>query len=144
MTLSPSELRHHVRGVIVEASGADPLDRAQLGVVFSSLSERLRKALRPLFGGAAVNALSARALHLATSEFPWLPEVLDKNGEIFSAGAIVKIQNVDLDIVANGLAAVLARNVELLCTFVGEDLVLPIVRVAWSTALLDRHQRDQR
>ena len=42
--------------------------------------------------------------------------------------------------VAEGLAAVLAHDIELLSTFVGDDLVRPLVHQAWGIAMLAEDQ----
>ncbi len=52
-----------------------PPDAAQLGQAFETLCVRLRARLQAMFGGAAVEALFARSLHLARGEFPWLKNV---------------------------------------------------------------------
>ena len=40
-----------------------------------------------------------------------------------------------MDRIADGLATVLAHDIALLSTFVGEDLVLPLVQEAWGTMM---------
>ena len=45
-----------------------------------------------------------------------------------------------MDRLQEGLAAVLAHNIALLSAFVGEDLVLPLVQQAWSTAIAAEDQ----
>ena len=40
-----------------------------------------------------------------------------------------------------GLATVLAQNIGLLSTFVGEDLVLPLVQEAWSITMVAEDER---
>jgi hypothetical protein len=46
-----------------------------------------------------------------------------------------------MDRFAEGLATVLAHNIGLLSTFVGEDLVLPLVQEAWGIMMLAEDQR---
>jgi hypothetical protein len=134
MTLSSPSLRRFVRRALVDASGAASPDRAQLAAAFDTLCERLRERLQPLFGTTAVRALFVRALHVATSEFPWLAEVVPKNHDPCSVNGSPVLRSVDVSLLEEGLAAVLAHNIGLLSAFVGEDLVLPLVQQAWGTA----------
>jgi hypothetical protein len=135
MTLSSPQLRRFVRRTLVEATGTKDVDRSQLASAFNMLCERLRQRLQPLFGSSAVVALFARALHVATLEFPWLADVIGKGGDRCSANAAMA-HEVEMASLEEGLAAVLAHNIGLLSTFVGDDLVLPLVQEAWGTAML--------
>jgi len=131
MTLSPPSLRRFVRRALVDATGAASPDRAQLASAFDTLCERLRGQLLPLFGTTAVSALFVRAVHAATGEFPWLRELIRKDEHPCAGERIASAAQVDNDTLEQGLAAVLAHNIGLLNTFVGEDLVLPLVQQAW-------------
>jgi hypothetical protein len=134
MILSSPQLRRFVRRTLVEATGTKALDRQQIASAFNTLCERLRQRLQPLFGASAVTALFARALHVATAEFPWLADVIGNNGGGCSAN--ITSPEVDMTSLEDGLAAVLAHNIGLLSTFVGDDLVLPLVQEAWGTAMM--------
>jgi hypothetical protein len=120
----------------MDATGAAEPDPSQLASAFNSLCTRLHQRLQPLFGASAVTALFARALHVATLEFSSLTEIIGKNGDGCSADVAASGQEMDIGRLEDGLAAVLAHNIGLLSTFVGEDLVLPIVQEAWGTAML--------
>jgi hypothetical protein len=134
MTLSSPQLRRFVRRTLTECAGSGALDQPGLAAHFNTLCERLRQRLQPLFGTSAVDALFARALHVATTEFPWLDDVVGKNGDGCSARVTTGTQ-VEMTSLQEGLAAVLAHNIGLLSTFVGDDLVLPIVQEAWGTEM---------
>ncbi|MGH9140301.1 MAG: hypothetical protein ACRD2I_04060 [Vicinamibacterales bacterium] len=129
-----------MKRALVDASGAAEPEPSQLVAAFTSHCIRLRQRLQPLFGATAVAALFARALHVATLEFPWLAELIGKNGDGCSADIAASGREVDVGHLEDGLAAVLAHNIGLLSTFVGEDLVLPLVQEAWGTAMLAEHQ----
>src|SRR5258708_225305 len=88
MILSSPQLRRFVRRRLGEARGGKTLDRPQLASAFNTLCDRLQQRLQPLFGTSAVTALFARALHVATVEFPWLADVIGKNGDGCSANII--------------------------------------------------------
>jgi hypothetical protein len=134
MALTAPELRHFVRGALVAATGTADPDRPRLTSAFNTLCDSLREKLQPLFGTTAVTALFARALHLATLEFPWLREVIRRNGDGCSAEVTDALQELHGDNLQAGLAAVLTHDIGLLSTFVGEDLVLPLVQQAWGMA----------
>jgi hypothetical protein len=135
MSLSSPHLRRFVKRALVEAIGAAAPDRPGLTDAFNALCTRLRQRFQSLFGITAVAALFARALHVATLEFPWLPDMIGKNDEC-STEALTSVQGVEMSSLEEGLAAVLAHTIGLLSTFVGEDLVLPLVQEAWGTATL--------
>jgi hypothetical protein len=135
MTLSSPHLRRFVKRALADATDAVEPNAAQLVSAFTSLCTRLRQRLQPLFGTTAVTALFARARHVATQEFPWLADVVEQNNDGCSPDAAASAHAFDEGCLADGLAAVLAHNIGLLSTFVGEDLVLPLVREAWGTAM---------
>jgi hypothetical protein len=91
--------------------------------------------LDPLFGRTAVAALFARALHVATAEFPWLADVVPKNGERCSLAGLERVSaGIGRDVLVEGLAAVLAHDIGLLSALIGEDFVMPLVQSAWGAA----------
>jgi hypothetical protein len=131
MTLSSPLLRRFARRALVDATGAAAPDRAQLASAFDRLCEHLRRQLQPLFGITAVSALFVRALHVATVDFPWLRELVRNDQDPCVIDRIAAVRELEIDTLEEGLAAVLAYNIGLLNTFVGEDLVLPLVQQAW-------------
>ena len=139
MALSSSKLRRFVRQALVGASGATAPDQAQLASSFNSLCERLRARLHPLFGSTAIAALFARALHVATAEFPWLARVVAKDGERCELEGLEAVsRTIDRETLEEGLAAVLAHEMGLLSAFIGEDFVMPLVQAAWETTSMGR------
>jgi hypothetical protein len=133
MSLSSPNLRGFVKHALGATGGRTP-DRAQLASSFDLLCERLRARLHPLFGPTAVAALFARALHVATAEFPWLADVVSNDGQRCSTEGLQRVRaEVELDAIQAGLAAVLAHEIGLLSTFIGEDFVMPLVQAAWAT-----------
>jgi hypothetical protein len=73
---------------------------------------------------------------VAAAEFPWVAALIPDNGGGCSAHAGEAIRGIDVGLVADGLAALLAHNIGLLNTFVGEDLILPLVEDAWGSTLV--------
>jgi hypothetical protein len=132
MSLSAQKLRRFVMHALVGATGQPAPDRAQLASAFDLLCDRLRGRLHPLFGPTASAALFARALHVATAEFPWLSDVVPKEGERCSLEGLERVSGeIEREALVEGLAAVLAHDIGLLSAFIGEDFVMPIVQAAW-------------
>ena len=143
ITLNALDLRRVVgRALLAETHMAAP-DRMQLAEAFGKLCERLRRRLQPLFGSTAVSALFARAVHLATGDFPWLATAVPRSLERCSAADLSGRGDLTAATVEEGLAAVLAHNVGLLSTFIGEVL-RPASRAAGVGSCFDRGLRHQR
>jgi hypothetical protein len=134
MSLSSPRLRRFVIQALLGVTGETAADRRQLASPFDLLCDRLRGRLHPLFGSTAIAALFARALHVATAEFPWLADVVLKDGERCALEGLERLSGeIDRDTLAEGLAAVLAHDIGLLSAFIGEDFVMPLVQAAWET-----------
>ncbi len=134
MPLSSPTLRRFTRQALIAVTGEQAPDHGQLASGFDVLCDRLRAQLHPLFGPAAVAALFARAVHVGTSEFRWLSNVLPTDGERCSPQGLERVSGeISREALADGLAAVLAHDIGLLSAFIGEDFVMPLVRAAWET-----------
>jgi hypothetical protein len=134
MPLSSPGLRRFARRALVAVAGDPAPDQARLASGFDVLCERLRARLHPLFGREASAALFARALHVATTEFAWLADVVPKNGERCSLEGLDRLSGaIERHTLEEGLAAVLAHEIGLLSAFIGEDFVMPLVQAAWET-----------
>ena len=144
MPLSPPQLRRFVRRALLDATGAPRPDRPALIAAFTKLCEHLHQRLRTLFGTAAVRALFARAFHVAAVEFPWLTNVVPTNGAGCSVENAAALHEIEMEKIEEGLAAVLALNIGLLTTLVGEDLILPLVQEAWGAAMIVNDQPDRK
>jgi hypothetical protein len=135
MSMSAPPLRRFVRYALVATTGVTAPDLPQLAAAFDVLCDRLRARLHPMFGTAAIAALFARAHRMATSEFPWLSGVLPKDGERCALDGLEALSGrLEPNTMADGLAAALAHDIGLLSTFIGDDLVMPLVQEAWGTA----------
>jgi hypothetical protein len=134
MPLSSPKLRHFVKRALVGVTGQPAPAKTQLASSFNLLCDHLHARLRPLFGPTAVTALFARALQVATAEFPWLADVVPKDGDRCSLQGLERVSAaIDRDALEEGLVAVLAHQMGLLIAFIGEDFVMPIVQAAWET-----------
>jgi hypothetical protein len=142
MTLSTPSLRRFVRRALVAATATAARKPRQLAAAFDDLCERLQHQLIPLFGTTAVNALFVRAVHVANTDFPWLGDLLRNGQKTCAAEGIASLDQIDTDTLEEGLAAVLAHHIGLLNTFVGEDLVLPLVQQAWGMVDASRTESE--
>jgi hypothetical protein len=143
MPLSAPSLRRFVRRALVDATGATRPDRTQLASAFDTLCARLRRQLQTVFGISAVDALFARALHVAAVDFPWLRELVRNGADPCAGERVASVERFKTDTLEEGLAAVLAHNISLLSAFVGEDLVLPLVQQAWGVSDASGSEGDQ-
>ncbi len=143
MPLHSPPLRRFVRRALIDATGVPAPDRAQLAAAFETLTHRLRDRLQPLFGTAAVAALFARSVHVASREYPWLAQIARSGQDPYAVDANAKLGSLDVDTLHAGLATVLAHNIGLLSAFVGEDLVLPLVQQAWGISGTSGSEGDQ-
>jgi hypothetical protein len=143
MPLSAPSLRPFVRRALVDATGTAQPDPPQLASAFDRLCRRLCERLQPVFGNAAVGALFARSVHVATLAFPWLDAVVPKNQDFCSVEGIASLDGLDASTLEEGLSEVLAFNIALLTTFVGEDVVVPLVQQAWGVVGAPGTEGDQ-
>lgn len=142
MSLTSQRLRRFARRALVDASGVPSPGTAQLADAFDTLCRGLHKQLQPLFGTPAVDALFARTLHVATTEFPWLAEVLPNGLHPSVVDRAAALGTAGADHLEEGLAAVLAGNIGLLSEFVGDDVVLPLVEQAWGIVATATHETE--
>jgi hypothetical protein len=134
MSLSSPQLRNFVKHALVGATSQAAPDPAQLAAAFDLLCDRLRGRLHPLFGPTAIAALFARAIHVATAEFPWLSDVVPKDSERCSLEGLERVgEEIKREALTEGLAAILAHDIGLLSAFIGEEFVMPLVEAAWET-----------
>src|SRR5918994_7737370 len=135
MPLSSSGLRRFVHRALLDEAGVASPDRKQVASGFNELCGRLSGRLRPLFGSAAIAALFARALHLGRQEYPWLEHVIANGTDHCAEPGLRKLPpEITAEMLHEGLAAVLADDIGLLSTFIGDDFVMPLVQQAWGTA----------
>ena len=92
--------------------------------------EKLRPNLAALMGKVGFRALLSRALALANPDVPWLRAVHVKVDGSFEGPDETGTQ-IDPDAIFEGRVVLLAQLLGLLATFIGEDLMLRLVREIW-------------
>jgi hypothetical protein len=93
---------------------------------------RLHGQLSRLVGPVGLLALLMRAVHLAKKDFPWVAELEFRVGsEVAVVGLGACVEREGSQVVLAGCGRVLAHLLGLLCTFIGEDLTLRLLRREW-------------
>ncbi len=92
--------------------------------------EKLRPQLATLMGNAGSRALLSRALALASAEVSWLRAVHVKTDGSFEGLDELQAQ-LDPDEFSEGRVVLLAQLLGLLVAFIGESLMLQLVRDVW-------------
>ncbi|HUQ89105.1 MAG TPA: hypothetical protein VM096_16220 [Vicinamibacterales bacterium] len=129
MALTSHRHREFVRHSIVASTGSSNPTRAQIVSSFNNLCDQLGSVLEPLFGRHAIDALFTRARHLASRDYPHLSTAVARNESRCGTDALDAVSASEA---GDMLAALLAYKIDLLSTFVGEDLVMPLIGRAWA------------
>jgi hypothetical protein len=131
--LDPVALRPLVLRVLThQAQAGSNTSAATVAAAARRAYDDLARVLAPLIGQTGIDALFARAVHLAQREYPWLattrePEQAD--GPFARVNSSLERQ--DPALATEAAAAVLAIFTGLLVTFIGEPLTTGLLRKAW-------------
>jgi hypothetical protein len=119
--------------------------------------DHLAHVLAPLIGQVGVDALTARALHLAHRQYPQLAQTRDGNSSCTEgmpetpppeqrdtpfAQFIFYLERQDPAIATEAAGAVIATLTGLLVTFIGEPLTSRLLRKAWPDAFSDASTKE--
>jgi len=129
------------------ACKASELEEAAALRVYVCVYEKLRQSLGEFAGADGFQALAFRALALARTEAPSLNAVqVSSDGELLGLGRdLGEIENpIDIDKdragesqASEGEIILIARILGLLLLFLGEAIVLSLLRVTWPGAAFD-------
>jgi hypothetical protein len=130
-------LRQLALRVLMHHAGQDG-DAAALAVAAHRAHDELAGVLAPLIGQVGIDALAARAVHLAQRDYPWLAKTPDpeRPQETFTHVS-VSLEQQDPALAAEAAAAVLATFTGLLATLIGEPLMTRLMRQAWPVGFSD-------
>jgi hypothetical protein len=107
-----------------------------IGAAAGRAYDDLAQVLAPVIGDVGVAAMTDRAVHLATREYPWLPSSEPGAADTRFTTVIDALTRYDDPAVAaEAAAAVLAAFLGLLATFIGEPLAARLVQQAWPDAV---------
>ena len=130
----PADSRHYrqvARHALIQRFGAAPTHQ-QVGEGFSGLRDRLSETFIAVFGAIAIDALFERSRYLTAQEFAWLPDVMPgPSATSLDLAALCRVKTADEAL--DGIATMLAHDIGLLATLVGDDLVWPLVEKAWGS-----------
>jgi hypothetical protein len=127
-------LAHHTG----QAASSDAIAAAA-----SRAYDDLARASAQLLGQAGVDALTARALHLAQREYPWLVHRREpEQPEGSFSQVIVCLKGQKPAIASEAAGAVFASLTGLLVTFIGTSLTTQLLRKAWPDAFSAANAED--
>ena len=105
----------------------------------------LYRVLETAMGPAGLQALITRAIKLTARDYPWLAQVKVGNAAGCALSGLTEAaERLDVAEANEGYAALLATIVSLLVTFIGEELTLRFLRLAWPDAALKTNLEDSR
>jgi hypothetical protein len=130
-------LRHLTARMLMHQAGPDA-DSAALAAAARRAYDQLAGILAPLIGQVGIDALAARAVHLAQRDYPWLAKTRDpEQAEGPLARVSFSLEQQDPALAAEAAATVLAKFTGLLATLIGEPLTMRLLREAWSDGFSD-------
>jgi hypothetical protein len=124
-----------VRTVLSRRAGA-AVDATAVAGAANRAYDDLAQVLAPVIGGVGLAAITDRALHLATGDYPWLPssEPGAADTPFTKVTDALKRQD-DPAVAADAATAVFEAILGLLATFIGEPLAARLVSRAWPDAV---------
>jgi hypothetical protein len=141
-TLGDTALRQLVLTVLAQHAGT-AANAAALAAGARRAYDELAHVSTPLIGQVGIDALTARAVHLAQQKYSWLVDRREpeRTDELF-AQVIASLRRQDPAIATEGATTVFATLAGLLVTFIGEPLTTGLLRQAWPKAFSDTHAEE--
>lgn len=135
MTDPQHEARRRVARRVLERHAGPAVDATAVAAAADSAYDDLAQVLAPVIGDVGVAAITDRALHLASREYPWLPSSEPGSADTRFTQVIDALKRRDPAVAAEAAVAVFATILGLLATFIGEPLATRLVQQAWSDAV---------
>jgi hypothetical protein len=136
MTTAP-EMRELAHRLLAYEAGADKASKP-MGSPILRVYEKLRQSLTEFVGVAGFQSLVSRALALAKPEAPSLSEArVAADGSLQGLGEIETQFDLDNNQAGDGGIILIARLLGLLRIFLGEALILSLLRNAWPGEVFD-------
>jgi hypothetical protein len=137
-------LRQLAGRVLMHQAGPDA-DAAAVAAAARRAYDDLVRILAPLIGQVGIDALAARAVHLAQREYPWLAKTRDpEQAEGPLTHVSISLEQQDPALATEAAAAVLAAFTGLLVTMIGEPLTARLMRQAWPDGFADAGTEERR
>jgi hypothetical protein len=135
--LEIAPLRQLAGRVLMRHAGPDA-DAAAVAAAARRAYDDLVRVLAPLIGQIGIDALAARAVHLAQREYPWLAKTRNpEQAESSLTHVSIFLEQQDPALATEAAAAVLATFAGLLVTLIGEPLTARLMRQAWPVVFSD-------
>ena len=139
MSHTRRDFLRHSGCAALEGQAANPaqmIDTLNALLMHGTMTDAMKaQVLSAALAVPATDALFARGLHLATSEFPWLAGVVPKTTQRCASEGLAALHpELPPEQIGDGLTAVLAHTFGLLTAFIGLDMTLPLVEQAWGVA----------
>jgi len=142
--LEIAALRRLAVRVLRHQAGPDA-DAAALAVAARQVYDELAGVLAPLIGQVGIDALAARAVHLAQREYPWLAKAQNQEETEGPLSHVsISLEQQDPALATEAAAAVLATFTGLLVTMIGEPLTARLMRQAWPDGFPDAGAEERR
>jgi hypothetical protein len=122
--------------MITRRIGSSAADPAAVAGAARRAYDDLATALVPLISQAGVDALVARALHLAAREYPSDPAGEEQAAEVFGQVSLW-LERQDRTAALDAAAAMFGRFAALLAALIGEPLTTRYLRKAWPDGFAD-------
>jgi hypothetical protein len=141
-TLGDTALRQLAFKALAEHAGP-AASAAALAAGARRAYDDLAHVSTPLIGQVGVDALTARAVHLAQRKYSWLvgPREPEDTHEPF-VQVIASLERQHPAVATEAAVAVFATFAGLLVTFIGEPLTTGLLRKAWPQAFSDTHTKE--
>jgi len=118
---------------------------AALAVASRRAYDDLARVLAPIIGQVGIDALAARAVHLAQRDYPWLAKTTNpQHVEGPFAHVSSSLEQQAPALATEAAAAVLATVAGLLATLVGDPLTTRLMRQAWPDGFSDAGTKERR
>ena len=137
-----ADLRQAIQRALTQEAGPDADAKAVAAAAFR-VYDKLAGQLALLIGEAGVRVLTARSLHLAQREFPWLAEARDpEQSESPFAQVRFCLERQEPVMATEAAAAALATFGGLVATLIGEGLTVRVLRAAWPSGFPDGTEQE--
>ena len=105
---------------------------ADVGEASERTFQRLQEHMSNLIGRVGFQALMTRAAHLTRAEAGWIESIaIERESRVTLQGLDVVLEREGAARAMEGMVLLLANLIGLLCTFIGEELTLRLLRRIW-------------
>jgi hypothetical protein len=139
MTNKDRALREIARRVMKTRLSVAPATTSAAAEAMQLSCGELYRILETAMGPEGLRALVGRAIQITARDYPWLATVqTGTSSDCPLSGLAEAAGRMDVADAMEGYAALLASMIWLLMSFIGEDLTLRFVRVAWPNVSLSK------